>query len=145
MIKMKPQLSLCRRREGASQVVKNPPANAGSPGGGHGNALQYSCLENPMDRGAWWATVHRVTKSWTQMERLNTHTQKEGNRRKRRRVPGRGTFKLKSWKMNVFSKLTFLIYPLFFWSSIFVQFTSFRYILFYPCFSSIKFYPDFKT
>ena len=34
-----------------------------SPGGGHGNPLQYSCLENPMDRGAWWATVHRVTKS----------------------------------------------------------------------------------
>ena len=32
-----------------------------SPGGGHGNAFQYSCLENPVDRGAWWATVHRVT------------------------------------------------------------------------------------
>ena len=59
-------------------VVKNPPANAGnireigsipgsgrSPRGGHGNPLQYSCLENSMDRGAWWATVHRVTKSWT--------------------------------------------------------------------------------
>ena len=59
-------------------VVKNPPANAGdirdtgsipgsgrSPGGGHGNPLQYSCLENPMNRGAWWATVHRVTKSQT--------------------------------------------------------------------------------
>ena len=46
-------------------VVKNPPANAGdvrsSPGGGNGNPLQYSCLENPMDRGAWRATVHRVT------------------------------------------------------------------------------------
>ena len=35
------------------------------PGGGHGNPLQYSCLENPMDRGAWWATVWRVTKSQT--------------------------------------------------------------------------------
>ena len=57
-------------------VVKNLPANAGDtgdaglipgsgryPGGGHGNPLQYSCLENPMDRGAWWATVHRVEKS----------------------------------------------------------------------------------
>ena len=33
------------------------------PGGGHGNPLQYSCLENPMDRGAWWATVHRVTET----------------------------------------------------------------------------------
>ena len=62
-------------------VVKNPPANAGelrdassisgsgrSPGGGNGNPLQYSCLENPMDRGAWWATVHRVTKSRTQLK-----------------------------------------------------------------------------
>ena len=36
-----------------------------SPGGGHGNPLQYSCLENPMNRGAWWATVHRVAESWT--------------------------------------------------------------------------------
>ena len=36
------------------------------PGEGNGNPLQYSCLENPMDRGAWWATVHGVTKSWTQ-------------------------------------------------------------------------------
>ena len=56
-------------------MVKNPPANAGdardkgsisglgrSPGGGNGNPLQYSSLENPMDRGAWWATVHGVTK-----------------------------------------------------------------------------------
>ena len=60
---------------GASQVVKNPPANAGdsrddssirgsgrSPGGGNGNLLQYSCLENPMDRGAWGAMVQGVTK-----------------------------------------------------------------------------------
>ena len=38
-----------------------------SSGGGHGNPLQYSCLENPMDRGAWWATVHGVAKSWTQL------------------------------------------------------------------------------
>jgi len=56
-------------------VIKNPPANAGdvrdagsapgsgrSPGGGHGNPLQYSCLQNPMDRGAWQATVFRVKK-----------------------------------------------------------------------------------
>ena len=69
---------------GASQealVVKNPPANAGdvrdassipglgrSPGEGHGNPLQYSCLENPMDRGAWWATVHGVAKSQTRLK-----------------------------------------------------------------------------
>jgi len=57
-------------------VLKNPSANAGelrdmgstpglgrSLGGGHGNSLQYFCLENPIDRGAWWATVHRITKS----------------------------------------------------------------------------------
>ena len=62
-------------------VVKNLPANAGyireedltpglgrSPGGGHGNPLQYSDLENPMFRGAWQATVHRVAKSWTQLK-----------------------------------------------------------------------------
>ena len=59
-------------------MVKNLPGNAGdikdlslipgserSPGGGHGNPLQYSCLENPMDREVWWATVHRVAKSQT--------------------------------------------------------------------------------
>ena len=55
--------------------VKNLPANAGdmgstpdprrSPGEGNGNPVQYSCLENPMDRGAWWATVHGVAKSQT--------------------------------------------------------------------------------
>ena len=66
---------------GASQValvVKNPPANEGdirdaglipglgrSPGVGHGSPLQYSYLENPMDRGAWWAVVHEIAKSWT--------------------------------------------------------------------------------
>ena len=57
-------------------MVGNPPANAGGirgagltpgsgrfPGEGHGNPLQYSCLENPMDRGAWQAAVHRVAKS----------------------------------------------------------------------------------
>ena len=42
-----------------------------SPEGGNGNALQYSCLENPMDRGAWWATVHGVAESWTQLKRLS--------------------------------------------------------------------------
>ena len=45
-----------------------------SPGEGNGNPLQYSCLENPMDRGAWRATVHGVTKSWTQLKRLSTHS-----------------------------------------------------------------------
>ena len=67
-------------------MVKNPPANVGdtgdtgstpgsgiSPGGGHGNPLQYSCLENPMDRGAWWAIDHRVTKSQAGLKRPSTH------------------------------------------------------------------------
>ena len=61
-------------------VLKNLPANAGDrrdagsipglggfPGGGHDNPFQYSCLENPMDRGAWWAIVCRVAQSWTQL------------------------------------------------------------------------------
>ena len=69
-----------------SLVVKSPHANAGdirdsglipgsgrSPGGGHSNPLQYYCLENPMDRGDWWATVHRVTKSWIQRKWLSLH------------------------------------------------------------------------
>ena len=65
--------------------VKKLPASAGdirdiglisgsgrSPGGGHGNPLQYSCLENPTDKGAWWATVHGVAKSWTWLKRFVT-------------------------------------------------------------------------
>ena len=66
-------------------AVKNLPANTGdirdagsipgsgrSPGGGHGNPLQYSCLENPIDRGARRATVHRLVKSRTRLKRLST-------------------------------------------------------------------------
>ena len=49
------------------------PGLGRSPGEGNGNPLQYSCLENPMDRGAWRATVHGVTKSWTQLSDF-THT-----------------------------------------------------------------------
>ena len=45
----------------------------GSAGEGNGNPLQYSCLENPMDGGAWWAAVHRVTQSRTQLKRLSMH------------------------------------------------------------------------
>ena len=65
-------------------VVKNPPAGDArdvhsipgsglSPGKGTSNPLQYSCLESPMDRGAWWAIVHGVTKSRTRLKQLNTH------------------------------------------------------------------------
>ena len=50
------------------------PGSGRSPGGGKGNPLQYSCLGNLMDRGAWWATVHRVEKSRTQLKRLSTHS-----------------------------------------------------------------------
>ena len=51
------------------------PGLGRSPGGGHGNPLLYSCLENLMDRGAWWAmAVHRVVKSWTRPKRLSTHS-----------------------------------------------------------------------
>ena len=75
---------------GVSQValaVKNLPATAGdvrgvdsilvlrrSPGERHGNPLQYSCLENPRDRGAWWATVHRVARSQTRLPRQHACT-----------------------------------------------------------------------
>ena len=50
----------------AGDLGSNPGLGR-SPGEGHGNPLQYSCLENPMDRGAWWAIVHGVKKSWTQL------------------------------------------------------------------------------
>ena len=50
-----------------------------SPGGGHGNSLQYFCLENPLDRGAWWATVHAVTKSQTQRKLLSVHEHEHSN------------------------------------------------------------------
>ena len=43
------------------------PGSGKSPGEENGNPLQYSCLENPMDRGAWWATAHGVAKSWTRL------------------------------------------------------------------------------
>ena len=77
---------------GASQValvVEILPASAGEagdmgsvpgwgrPGGGHGSPFRYSCLGNPMDRGAWRATVHRVTKSQAQLKQLSTHTHGE--------------------------------------------------------------------
>ena len=69
--------------------VKNLPANTGdirdmgliagmgrSPGGGHGNPLQYSCLENPVNREAWHVTAHRVTKSQTRLKQFTKHAHK---------------------------------------------------------------------
>ena len=50
------------------------PRSGGSPGGGHGNALQYSCLENPMDRGARRATLHGVTRGQTRLRQLSMHS-----------------------------------------------------------------------
>ena len=47
------------------------PGSGRSPAGGHGNPLQYSCLENLLDRKAWWATAHRVTESWTRLNQLS--------------------------------------------------------------------------
>ena len=80
----------CTQSLGASQmalVVKNLPASAGDiedpgsvpglarcPGGGRGSPLQYSCLQNSMGRGAWQATVHRVTKSQTRLKQFSAHT-----------------------------------------------------------------------
>ena len=74
-----------------AQLVKNPPVNAGdirdtslipesgrSPGGRHGNPLQYSCLKNPMDRGSWWATVHRVAESGTTVVTKHACTEERG-------------------------------------------------------------------
>ena len=69
-------------------MVKNLPVNAGdaglapglrrSPGGGHGNPLQYSCLENPMDRGAWRAMIHGITES-DMTKQLSMHRQVNAN------------------------------------------------------------------
>ena len=73
-------MSICPWSFPGGSVVKNPSANAGdagnaglilgwgrSPGGGHGISLQYSCLENYMDRGAWRATVRGAAENWTQL------------------------------------------------------------------------------
>ena len=81
-------LYLSQRASQVALMVKDLPASAGDVrdlgsipgpgrylGGGHGNPLQYSCLENSIDRGAWKATAHRVTKSQTWLKWLNTHTQ----------------------------------------------------------------------
>ena len=67
-------------------ISSKEPANAGymrdassilgsgrSSGGGHDNPLQYSCLENPMDKGGWKAIVHRISQNWTQLKQLSTH------------------------------------------------------------------------
>ena len=66
MLSGKASACQCRRHQRCSSI----PRSGRSSGGGNGNPPQYSCLENPMDRGAWRATVHGVTESWSQ---LSTH------------------------------------------------------------------------
>ena len=95
-----------RGLEGTSKVavvVKNPPANAGEarhlvliPGLGRyhgewsGNPLQYSGLENPMDRGAWWARVHRVATSRIWLKQLSKHAKDSKKRKEPDQEPGTG-------------------------------------------------------
>ena len=84
---LKLSFEIAQASPGGASVKEPAPADAGNmrdlgsilqsgrfPGRGHGNPLQYSCLENPMDRGAWWATVHRMAKSQTQLKQLSTQT-----------------------------------------------------------------------
>ena len=61
----------------SSCIARDPgviPGLGRTPGEGNGNPLQYSCLENSTDRGAWWAAIHGVTKSWTRLSYTHTHT-----------------------------------------------------------------------
>ena len=59
---------------GGMRVEGSIPGLGRSPGEGHGDPLQYYCLENPMDRGAWWATFHTVTNSETRLKQFSLHT-----------------------------------------------------------------------
>ena len=122
--------ALAPRITGASQValvVNNPPASAGdlrdvglipgserSPGEGNGNPLQYSCLENPMDRGAWWATVHWIEKSQTQLKwpSTHTHTLNEANLDLPRHNYHRFQIMELLWELvfHFFMKLSFLVH-----------------------------------
>ena len=99
---------MCKKGFPGGSVVKNLPANAGdvglisflgrSPGEGNGNPLQYSCLENPMDRGAWWATVHEVARSWPW---LNTHVGTQALRDKEL------FWNITRWRKNIWSLIVY--------------------------------------
>ena len=107
---------LCSSRASqVAQVVKNPPAKAGdirgsgsnpvsarSRGGGNRNSIQYSCLENSMDRGAWRAIVHRVVKSWTWLKSFHTHIYS----------PVKSFFKKKLWKQYLIFCISALLFSL---------------------------------
>ena len=110
--------NLGRRKIGASQVarvVKHLPASAGdlratgsipgsgrSPGEDNGNPLQYSCLENPMDGGAWQAVIHGVTKSWTRLKQLSTHAGESSGLRRSQLCNGDGIL---GQKLNLDSRV----------------------------------------
>ena len=64
---------MVKRLPAMQETPVSIPGSERSPGEGSGNPLHYSCLENPMDRGAWWATVHGVAKSWTRLKQLSMH------------------------------------------------------------------------
>ena len=64
-------------KEGSRGIVRNNSQALECPGEGNGNPLQYSCLENPMDWGAWQAVAHKVTRSWTSLKGLSTHAQRK--------------------------------------------------------------------
>ena len=68
----------CSGGEGDARDACVIPGSGRSPGGGNGNSLQYSCLENSTDRGAWWATVHGVTKSRTRLSNFTYEIVKHG-------------------------------------------------------------------
>ena len=72
--KEKKQTNTSSANKGDIRDVSSIPGSGRSSGGGHGNSLQYSCLENPSDRGAWWAMVQKVTKTGTRLKWLSMHT-----------------------------------------------------------------------
>ena len=74
-----------------TRVLGSSPQSGRSPGVGNGNPFHYSCLENSMDRGAWWGTVHGVTKSWTQLS-MHTYRKWGSSSRERRTSRQKSTF-----------------------------------------------------
>ena len=95
------------------------PGSSRSPGGGNGKPLQYSCLENPMDRGAWWATVHRVAQSWTRLNDLActhilthiyTYIQKKGFQKNLNTVVCQAALSGKRSVSNYFSQSYFICF-----------------------------------
>ena len=71
MVKKKQKTKNLSANSGGIRDAGSIPGSRRSPGGGNGKPLQYSCLENPMDKGAGWATVHGVAKSWTRLKQLS--------------------------------------------------------------------------